>query len=234
MAEFVGRAYDPRRRLLRAVWQEALAVDGALVLDGTMPKRTAAFYHESFLEGPKFSTCWGIMSYILVRERHVVTFSEQDENHMREAMNLAELAAGEDEVPIGALIVRDGVLLGQGYNRNIGSHDPTAHAEIVALREACAYTKNYRLPGATLYVTLEPCPMCFAAIVQARIQRLVFGARDLKGGYRLFLGEADLERMNHQVETAPGLLEGETGDRVSEFFREKRARGKRKWMKPKH
>jgi len=155
------------------------------------------------------------------------------EDHMRAAMLLAVNAAGLDEIPVGAVIYRDGQLLGQGFNRNIGCSDPTAHAEIVALRDACGYFLNYRLPGAVLYVTLEPCLMCFAALIHARIELLVYGAPDPKTGYSRFLDAASMSRFNHEMKIEAGVLAEECGRQMRDFFQEKRERGKRKWLKTK-
>lgn len=154
------------------------------------------------------------------------------ETHMRHALRLAENARAADEVPIGAVIMREGLFLGEGYNQNIFAEDPTAHAEVVALREACNYIHNHRLTGpTTMYVTLEPCPMCFYAMVHARIETLVYGASDPKTGYTQFFDQAHLDRFNHQVQVIPGVLQEECADMLRDFFREKRERGKRKWMK---
>ncbi len=153
------------------------------------------------------------------------------EVNMREALRLAALAAAEDEVPVGAVVVKDTLRLGEGYNRNIADHDPTAHAEVVALRDACGYAENYRLQAATMYVTLEPCLMCFMAMIHARIGTLVFGAPDPKTGFSLFLSETDLLRMNHQMTVISGVLEAEASEQIRTFFRDKRQRGKRKWLK---
>ncbi len=150
---------------------------------------------------------------------------------MKEALRLASLAANEDEVPVGAVIIREHTIMGIGSNRNIGLHDPSAHAEINAIRDACTYANNYRIPGATLYVTLEPCPMCFCALIQARISRLVFGAADPKGGYRKFLTPSAIAAFNHQIEVTSGMMEEDCRDLLQRFFREKRERGRRKWMK---
>lgn len=152
-------------------------------------------------------------------------------NQMREALRLAELAANQDEVPVGARILRGELLLGEGFNQNIQSMDPTAHAEIGALRDACRYFGNYRLPEATLYVTLEPCLMCFSALVHARIQTLVYGASDPKAGFSLFLDERALQRFNHRIEILPHVLAEEAAQQIRRFFEAKRRRGKRKWLK---
>lgn len=142
---------------------------------------------------------------------------------MAEALALAAEAEAAGEVPVGAVVVVDGVIVGRGRNRTIGDTDPTAHAEIIALRDAGRATGNYRLPGASLYVTLEPCPMCAGAIVHARLERLIFGAHDPKTGaagsvFKLLPGD----RHNHQVAVAGGCLAEECGERLVEFFRARR------------
>ncbi len=148
----------------------------------------------------------------------------EDERWMRHALSLARQADIAGEVPVGAVIVDGGgALLGEGWNRPIASHDPTAHAEIVALRQAAAAAGNYRLPGATLYVTLEPCVMCAGAIVHARIARLVFGSRDLRfGGVRTKFRLADSDLLNHQVEVCEGVLAADCVALLEQFFRARR------------
>ncbi len=143
---------------------------------------------------------------------------------MREALALAGEAAQAGEAPVGALVVgADGLVLGRGRNAPIRSCDPTAHAEILALREAAAHAGNYRLPEATLYVTLEPCVMCAGALVAARIRRLVFGARDLRfGGVRSKFRLADSELLNHRVEVLEGVLAVECLELLQDFFRRRR------------
>lgn len=150
---------------------------------------------------------------------------------MREALRLAEQARGIDEVPVGAILIQGGLRLGQGHNQNILQNDPTAHAEIVALRDACSYADNYRLPEATIYVNLEPCLMCYMALVQARVETLVFGAEDPKGGFSRFLSEQALARMNHRPKVIGGVLGDEASAMIREFFRAKRQRGKRNWLR---
>lgn len=142
-----------------------------------------------------------------------------DERWMREAIALASRAAAEGEVPVGALVVRDGAVLGEGWNRPIATHDPTAHAEILALRAAAERAGDYRLGGATLYVTLEPCPMCAAAMAHARIDRVVFGAWDPRQGaagsvFNLVATDA----MNHRVDAFGGVLSEECGALLRGFF----------------
>jgi tRNA(adenine34) deaminase len=146
-----------------------------------------------------------------------------DEHWMRRALELARLGESGDEVPVGAVVVLDGNEIGAGCNRPVSSLDPTAHAEIVALREAARRTGNYRLTGATLYVTLEPCVMCAGAIVHARIARLVFGARDIRfGGVRSKFRLADSELLNHRAEVVEGVLGAECAALLEEFFRRRR------------
>lgn len=150
-----------------------------------------------------------------------------DEYWMREALCLALRAQEEGEVPVGALLVLNNQVIGKGWNRPIGSHDPTAHAEIMALRQGGVMLQNYRLLNTTLYVTLEPCVMCAGAIVHSRIQRLVYGAPDAKTGAAGSL--LDILRhpgMNHQVEIVSGVLAQECTATLSDFFRLRRAQKK--------
>jgi len=142
---------------------------------------------------------------------------------MREALRLARAGAGQGEVPVGAVVVMRGEIVGRGWNAPIARRDPTAHAEVLALREAAAREHNYRLTGATLYATLEPCVMCAGALVAARVERLVFGARDLRfGGVRSKFRIADSDCLNHSVEVIEGVLAGECVGLLREFFAEKR------------
>jgi tRNA(adenine34) deaminase len=143
---------------------------------------------------------------------------------MREALALARAADAAGEVPVGAVVVGpDGARLGEGFNRPVAANDPTAHAEIVALRAAAQAAGNYRLTGATLYVTLEPCVMCAGAIVHARIARLVFGGRDLRfGGVRSKFRLADSELLNHRVEVVEGVLGADCVALMESFFQRKR------------
>jgi len=146
-----------------------------------------------------------------------------DEEYMREALRLAAQGAARGEVPVGAVVVIDGAIVGRGWNCPIERRDPTAHAEILALREAAAAAGNYRLPGATLYSTLEPCVMCAGALVAARVGRLVFGTRDLRfGGVRSKFRIADSEALNHRVEIVEGVLAVECVELLRTFFEERR------------
>jgi tRNA(Arg) A34 adenosine deaminase TadA len=150
-----------------------------------------------------------------------------DSDWMRETLSLADAAEELGEVPVAALVVLDGHIIGRGYNRNIIDRDPSAHAEIVALRAAGHAVGNHRLVGATLYCTLEPCIMCAGAIVHARLARLVFAADDPKTGAAgsVFDLMAD-PRHNHRVEVVRGVMAVESGERLRAFFRSKRAQEK--------
>jgi tRNA(adenine34) deaminase len=150
-------------------------------------------------------------------------FTETDNILMERAIHLAREAQNVGEVPVGALIFFEGEIIGEGWNRPILDHDPTAHAEITALREAGRTLQNYRLVGATLYVTLEPCVMCMGAISHARIQRIVYGATDPKrgaAGSALQLADADF--LNHRIEVSGGLLEETCSALLLDFFRARR------------
>lgn len=143
---------------------------------------------------------------------------------MRRALGLARDAAVRGEVPVGAIVVRGDECLGEGYNRPIGEHDPTAHAEIVALRAAARRVGDYRLTGTTLYVTLEPCIMCASAIVHARVSRLVFGAWDPKAGAAGSIADVfRIPQLNHRVDVFGGVLAGECAEVLQRFFAERRA-----------
>jgi len=140
------------------------------------------------------------------------------------ALELAERAADVGEVPVGAIVVSNGEVIGEGWNQPISGHDPTAHAEIVALRDAAARVENYRLIGATLYVTIEPCTMCAGAIIHSRVARVVFGATEPKAGAVISNGQVfDQPWMNHRLEYEGGVLADRCSGRISEFFRQRRA-----------
>ncbi|MEP7084589.1 MAG: tRNA adenosine(34) deaminase TadA [Betaproteobacteria bacterium] len=146
-----------------------------------------------------------------------------DERWMREALDLAQLAEDAGEVPVGAVVVREGIIVGRGYNAPIRGQDPTAHAEIAALRDAAHRLRNYRLPGCELYVTLEPCAMCAGAIIHARIARVVFGARDPKTGACGSVIDLFAEpRLNHHTTQTSGVLQEQCGARLSVFFAARR------------
>jgi len=148
-----------------------------------------------------------------------------DEDYMREALDLARSAERLGEVPIGAVVVRAGIIVGRGRNAPIAARDPTAHAEIAALRDAARQLDNYRLPGCQLFVTLEPCAMCAGAILHARIARVVYGARDAKtGAHGSVVDLFAVERLNHHTEIVGGVLADECGQLLSKFFAGRRLR----------
>ena len=142
---------------------------------------------------------------------------------MREALDLARTAEQNGEVPVGAVVVVNNRVVGRGANSPVARNDPTAHAEILALREACSAMGNYRLTGAAIYVTLEPCVMCAGALVTARVERLIFGARDIRfGGVRSKFRVADSDLLNHQVEIEEGELAAECTELLVRFFEKRR------------
>ena len=148
---------------------------------------------------------------------------EQDEAFMRAALALAALGRDRGEVPVGAVVVIDGAIAGEGFNQPIGTHDPTAHAEIVAIRAAAARLGNYRLTGASLYVTIEPCQMCVGAMVHARVARLVYGATEPKAGaIESAMRAHEHPSLNHRIEVTGGVLAGESRDLIQAFFQGRR------------
>lgn len=148
-----------------------------------------------------------------------------DEFYMREAISLARSAECLGEIPVGAVLVREGAIVGRGFNSPIGDSDPSAHAEIMALRDAARQLQNYRLPGCELFVTLEPCVMCAGAILHARIARVVYGARDPKtGAHGSVIDLFALDRLNHHTEVAGGVLAEECGQLLSGFFASRRTK----------
>lgn len=157
------------------------------------------------------------------------TFSESDRHWMDRALQLAARAEDEGEVPVGAVLVREENVLGEGWNRPIKLNDPSAHAEILAMREAGQSEENYRLPGSTLYVTLEPCPMCVGAMLHARIERLVYAATDPKTGA---LGGAfslpEAHAHNHVLKIKGGLMAEEASEMLRAFFRKRRLKKEKK------
>ena len=151
------------------------------------------------------------------------TETAMHEEFMGQALELARQAAARDEVPIGALLVKDGQVLGRGFNQPICTSDPSAHAEIMALREGSLLSENYRLPGTTLYVTIEPCTMCIGAIVHARVAHLVFGAREPRAG--AVVSQLKLDEMayfNHRPEVTEGVRASECGELLQQFFAARR------------
>lgn len=148
----------------------------------------------------------------------------QDERFMREALEQARLGAERGEVPVGAVLVQEGEVIGRGFNCPISTHDPSAHAEMVAIRAAALDLRNYRLPGSTLYVTLEPCSMCAGLIVHSRIARVVYGATEPKAGVVVSRGQFFAQEfLNHRVLVEGGLLAEECGAVLSAFFKARRS-----------
>ena len=152
-----------------------------------------------------------------------MTQAELDQQYMRMAIEQAQLAAQADEVPVGAVLVRDGRVISRAFNKPIANHDPSAHAEMLALREAALTEENYRIPGSTLYVTLEPCAMCAGAILHARIERVVFGAPDPKtGAAGSVLDLFAAKQINHQTRVEGGIMGEECGQLLRDFFKGRR------------
>ena len=146
---------------------------------------------------------------------------------MKLALDLARAAAAAGEVPVGALVIKDGDIVGQGHNRNLTDNDPTAHAELVALRDAAAHLGNHRLMGCTIFATIEPCAMCAGAMVHARLGRLVYGARDPKAGAAgSVLAVINHPQLNHQMEVTSGILADECSKALKSFFQSRRNAGK--------
>jgi tRNA(adenine34) deaminase len=150
-------------------------------------------------------------------------WSSADTELMSRAIELARMAEAAGEVPVGAVVVRDGVIVGEGWNRPIGTHDPSAHAEMIAMRAAAAAIENYRLLDTTLYVTLEPCSMCAGAMVHARVKRLVYGATDPRAGAAgSVFNIVQHAALNHRVEMQPGLMAQECASLLRQFFASRR------------
>lgn len=149
--------------------------------------------------------------------------AELDRQFMCQAIEQAQIAATAGEVPVGAVLVRDGQVIAKAFNKPIGNHDPSAHAEMLALRSAALAEENYRLPGSTLYVTLEPCAMCSGAILHARVDRVVFGATDPKtGAAGSVLDVFSSKQINHQTSVEGGVMSEECGQLLRNFFKERR------------
>ena len=149
--------------------------------------------------------------------------AELDRQFMEQALEQAQLAAIAGEVPVGAVIVRNGVVLSKAFNKPITNHDPSAHAEMIALRQAALSEENYRLPGTTLYVTLEPCTMCAGAMLHARVDRIVYGAADPKtGAAGSVLDVFSSKQINHQTVIEGGVMGEECGQLLRDFFKERR------------
>ncbi len=152
-----------------------------------------------------------------------MTQAELDQQYMRMAIEQAQLAAQSGEVPVGAVLVKDGQVISKAFNKPIANHDPSAHAEMLALRQATLAEENYRIPGSTLYVTLEPCAMCSGAILHARIDRVVYGAPDPKtGAAGSVLDIFASKQINHQTSVEGGIMSEECGQLLRDFFKGRR------------
>ncbi len=163
------------------------------------------------------------MDAFLASGKKKVSWTYIDINLMQEAITEAEKAMASNEVPVGAIVTWSGDIIGKGFNRIIQDSDPSAHAEVIAIRNAAANQQNHRLKGATVYVTLEPCAMCVGAMIQARIQRLVFGAYDPQtGAVGSVLDLSNIKEFNHRFEINGGLLEAECSAMLKDFFAAKR------------
>ena len=205
------RATDVRRR----AWFQRQGIALLQWQDDDLPRQETELL--SFIEAELARARSGVQTFSPDQQQAL------DIRYMGRALQLAERAAGDGEVPVGALIVRQGEVLGEGWNQPVGRHDPSAHAEIQALRAAGTKAGNYRLPGATLYVTLEPCPMCAGAILHARVDRLVFGADDPKAGAVHSVYDFIAKpRLNHRVSWTGGVLGAECGEPLRRFFAQRR------------
>jgi len=159
----------------------------------------------------------------MANDQRPATNDHSDELWMEEALRCAQRALDMDEVPVGAIVVCRGQIVGRGWNRNVTDSDPTAHAEIIALREAGATVGNYRLSACDLFVTIEPCAMCAGALVHARIQHLVYGADDPKAGaVRSLMQVVNHPQLNHKVEVRSGVLAGRSAELLQTFFKNRR------------
>jgi tRNA(adenine34) deaminase len=159
----------------------------------------------------------------LIMTNLTTTNSDHDELWMEEALRAAQRALEAGEVPVGAVVVCEGKIVGRGWNRNIGDSDPTAHAEIVALREAGAAVGNHRLAECDLFATIEPCPMCAGALVHARIKRLIYGADDPKAGaVQSVMQVLNYPQLNHRMEVRGGVLAGRCAELLQTFFKNRR------------
>jgi tRNA(adenine34) deaminase len=154
-------------------------------------------------------------------------FTKQDIYFMQQALKCAKTAQEKDEVPIGAVIVKDNKIIAKGYNKSITLKDTTAHAEIIAIRKACKRLNNYRLNDCSIYVTIEPCSMCMGALILARIKNLYFGAKDIKAGACGSILDISKAKTNHKIKIYGGLLEQDCAKIIKEFFKNKRKNAKR-------
>jgi tRNA(adenine34) deaminase len=181
-----------------------------------VPAGRSRYRHKSMRHRPVYERI------VLLKPEHSA-YPMTDQDYMRRALELAREAWLLDEVPVGALVVREGVILGEGFNQPIRARDPSAHAEILALRAAAIHAGNYRLPGSTLYVTMEPCVMCAGALLHARVARVVYGAREYKTGAHGSIVDLFAEpRLNHHCHIEGGVLAEECAVMISGFFEARR------------
>ena len=157
-----------------------------------------------------------------MKKRKTTEWTNKDVCFMQQALKCAQSAYKKDEVPIGAVIVKDNKIIAKGYNKSITLKDSTAHAEVIAIRKACKKLNNYRLNDCSIYVTIEPCPMCMGALVHARIKNLYFGAKDIKAGACGSVLDISKFKLNHKINVYNGLLEQECAKIIKEFFKSKR------------
>jgi len=164
------------------------------------------------------------ISQISSRWNTVINSQQDDQYWMEYALRLADKAAAAGEIPVGAVVVKNNQVIGEGWNQSISLHDPSAHAELIAIRQAGLALQNYRLIDTTLYVTLEPCPMCAGLLVHSRISRLVFGAKDYKtGAAGSIMNLTQHDQLNHQMDVTGGVCEALCAQQISGFFQERRA-----------
>ncbi len=157
-----------------------------------------------------------------MKKRTITDWTKQDIYFMQQALKCAQTAQEKNEVPIGAVVVKDNKIIARGYNKSITSKDSTAHAEVVAIRKACKKLNNYRLNDCSVYVTIEPCSMCIGALILARIKNLYFGAKDIKAGACGSVLDVSKLKLNHKINVYSGLLEQDCAKIIREFFKNKR------------
>jgi tRNA(adenine34) deaminase len=213
-----------RQRPLEYLGQRPLRQDADYYLEISKQR---GVYHKSNISkaaaGVEFFTTGAQLTMPEMQKNTVDMRSRDDAAWMEAALEQARLAAEADEVPVGALVIKDGEIAGRGRNRNLQDHDPTAHAEIVALRQAAQRLGNHRLAGCTIYTTIEPCSMCAGALIHARVARLVYGASDPKAGAAgSVLQVLNHPGLNHKMEITSGVLSDRCSEILQEFFRRKR------------